>query len=140
MFNPIEIDEETKEEWSKIPLPSVNVVSEIQDDGSAILKAIDTIFKDEYVIDANKDEAAIYDTTVQIKVVKERRKNMKKIKDMDDLELEAICIKQDNCRQCPLMMNVFIEDDDTYDYHQNVVCYKKYAKKIKKIEDRTMEV
>lgn len=74
--------------------------------------------------------------------IKERRPLMekKKIKDMTTIELEDLCSKFDDCRRCPLLMNLFVEDDETYDYHKKIICYKKYANKIKLIENIDWEV
>lgn len=50
-------------------------------------------------------------------------------------QVKEICDKQDNCRNCPLLIAKFIEDDDTYDYHMRIVCFKNnYDKVIKAIK------
>lgn len=49
-------------------------------------------------------------------------------------EIEEICRKQSDCKQCPLLMKRFVEDDPVYDYHVTIICYKHLFEKIREAE------
>ena len=48
-------------------------------------------------------------------------------------KLEQICDKH-KCKDCPLLIKRFVENDPVYDYHETIVCYLKENKRIKEIE------
>lgn len=50
-------------------------------------------------------------------------------------DLEKICNEQEKCKNCPLLISRKVEDDPTYDYHETIVCYKRYWNVIEKIHE-----
>lgn len=49
-------------------------------------------------------------------------------------KLEEICDKQNNCKDCPLLIARVVVPDETYDYHETNICYLKKYNRIKEIE------